>query len=82
MVKKNPGAVGIWHETFIVERAESMYVGTPAMGLPAATKIISVEKRHHRARARLADGATTLPTSPAGSDPSARREVGLINGLL
>ncbi|GAA1330667.1 monooxygenase family protein [Pseudonocardia xinjiangensis] len=35
MAKKNPGAVGIWHETFVVERAESMYVGTPAMGLPA-----------------------------------------------
>lgn len=61
MAKKNPGAVGIWHETFIVERAESMYVGTPAMGLPGATTMLPVEKRHHRARARMADGATRLP---------------------
>lgn len=61
MARKNAGAVGVWHETFIVERAESMFVGTPAMGLPAATTIRPVEKRHHRARARLADGATTLP---------------------
>lgn len=61
MAKENPGAVGIWHETFIVERAESMYVGTPAMGLPKATTIQPVEKRHHRARARLADGGTKLP---------------------
>ncbi|GAA1208640.1 DUF4188 domain-containing protein [Pseudonocardia alaniniphila] len=74
MAKKNPGAVGIWHETFIVERAESMYVGTPAMGLPGATKIMPVEKRHHRARARLEDGATTLPASPADrSHPTAGR---------
>lgn len=61
MVKKHPDAVGIWHETFIVERAESVYVGTPARGLPGATMILPVEKRHHRARVRLADGALTLP---------------------
>lgn len=61
MAKKHPDAVGIWHETFIVERAESMYVGAPAMGLPGATTILPVEKRHHRASARLADGAVTLP---------------------
>ena len=64
MARKNPDAVGIWHETFVVERAESMYVGTPPMGLPGATKIRPVDKRHHRARARLADGATVLPENP------------------
>ncbi|MGH3584977.1 MAG: DUF4188 domain-containing protein [Pseudonocardia sp.] len=63
MARKHPEAVGVWHETFLVERAESMFVGTPAMALPKATKIVPVEKRYHRARARLADGATTLPAS-------------------
>ncbi|RSM76465.1 DUF4188 domain-containing protein [Amycolatopsis sp. WAC 01375] len=63
MARKHPTAVGVWHETFVVERAESMFVGTPAMGLPKATKTVSVEKRHHRARTRLAEGATTLPAS-------------------
>lgn len=32
-----PGAVGIWHETYVVDRAESMYVGMPLTGLAAAT---------------------------------------------
>jgi hypothetical protein len=65
MARKNPDAIGIWHETFVVERAESMYVGTPPMGLPGATRIRPVEKRHQRARARLADGATVPAGKPA-----------------
>ena len=59
--RSHAGAVGIWHETFTVAAAESLYVGTPRMGLPAATTLRPVEKRHHRARARLADGGTTAP---------------------
>lgn len=35
--RKSPGAVGIWHETYVVDRAESMYVGMPAVGLAKAT---------------------------------------------
>jgi len=70
MARKNPGAVGIWHETFIVERAESVFVGTPAMGLPGATSIVPVGKRHHRARARLADGGTALPDRSNEGAPS------------
>ncbi len=58
MARKHPDAVGIWHETFVVERAESLYVGTPPMGLPGATTIQPVGQGHHRARARMADGAT------------------------
>lgn len=53
-----PKAVGIWHETYLVDRAESIYVGTPAMGLPRATEIVPIASRHDRARARVADGAT------------------------
>ncbi|MBR8743535.1 DUF4188 domain-containing protein [Nocardiopsis sp. MG754419] len=71
MARRNPDAVGIWHETHVVERAESVYVGTPVMGLPAATALRPVEKHHHRARARLADGATTAPED-ARSHPRER----------
>ncbi|KMS65938.1 DUF4188 domain-containing protein [Prauserella rugosa] len=58
MARKVPGAVGIWHETFLVERAESMYVDTPVFGLPGATEVVPVQTRHRRARTRLDDGAT------------------------
>jgi hypothetical protein len=53
------GAVGVWHETFLVERAESIYVSTRSMGLPAATEAVPVGGRHDGARARFADGRTT-----------------------
>lgn len=36
--RKAPGGVGIWHETFVVDRAESMYVGMPLTGLAKATE--------------------------------------------
>src|SRR5690606_22798373 len=58
--RKVPGAVGIWHETFLVERAESVYVSTPVFGLPGATEVVPVQTRHRRARTRLDDGATGL----------------------
>lgn len=56
--RKAPGAVGIWHETFLVERAESIYVSTRLMGLPKATESVPVRSRHDRAQARFADGRT------------------------
>lgn len=56
--RKNAGAVGIWHETYVVDRAETIYVGTPAMGLPKATAVVPIASRHDRARARVADGRT------------------------
>lgn len=67
-----PGAVGIWHETFSVDRAESMYVSTPPMGLPAATEAVPVGARHDRASDRLADGRTTgaRPTTSADGTQS------------
>jgi hypothetical protein len=56
--RKAPGAVGIWHETFLVERAESIYVSTKPMGLPKATELVLVVRNHDRAVARMADGRT------------------------
>ncbi|GAB3399667.1 DUF4188 domain-containing protein [Schumannella luteola] len=57
--RKAPAAVGIWHETFHVERAETMYVGMPKTGLPAATEHVAVTPRGNRARDRYAVGRTT-----------------------
>lgn len=63
--RKAPGAVGIWHETLQVSRAESMYSATRTMGLAAATSVVPVERRHDRAAARYADGATSSSTAAA-----------------
>lgn len=57
--RRAPGAVGIWHETMLIARAESVYVSTPPMGLAAATDVVPVGPRHERARARLSDGVTS-----------------------
>jgi len=58
--RKAPGAVGIWHETFVVERAETMYVSTRPMGLAGATEVVPVGRHHDRAAARLAAGQTRV----------------------
>lgn len=41
--RKAPGSVGIWHETYVVDRAESMYVGMPLSGLAKATSVQRVD---------------------------------------
>jgi len=43
-----PGAVGIWHETFVVQRAESVYVAMPASGLARATRAVPLGRRGGR----------------------------------
>jgi len=63
--RKAPGAVGVWHETFLVERAESIYVSTKRMGLAKATEHVEVGRRHDRADARMADGSTKHETGEA-----------------
>ena len=65
MARKAPGAVGIWHETFLVERAESVYVSTRPMGLPKATRLVPVRREHDRATARLEGGRTSTPVPAA-----------------
>lgn len=52
--RKTPGVVGIWHETFQITRAESVYADVPLMGLAAATAAVPITGRLDRARARLA----------------------------
>ena len=60
-----PGAVGIWHETFLVERAESIYSSTRRMGPPKATELVPVLRHQDRAQARFADGRTAVPQHDA-----------------
>lgn len=64
--RKAPGAVGVWHETFLVERAESVYVSTRPLGLAKATDVAPVGRRQDRAAARFADGRTRH-SEPAAS---------------
>jgi hypothetical protein len=56
--RKHPGVVGIYHETFVVERAETMYAHMPAVGLGAATEAVPVGAGRHHARERVAQGRT------------------------
>jgi hypothetical protein len=51
--RKAPGAVGIWHETHVIERAESIYVGMPVAGLADATSAVPVARRGETAAERL-----------------------------
>jgi len=57
-VRKTPGVMGVWHETFLVERAESIFVSTREMGLAKATELVEVGRRSDRARARFEGGRT------------------------
>ena len=55
--RKAAGAVGIWHETFPVSKAESVYVHSPAQGLLKATAGRPVTSRTNSARQRLDETA-------------------------
>jgi hypothetical protein len=49
------GAIGIWHETFVVPAGghESVYVDMPLVGLPRAFGAVPVKSSRDTARARL-----------------------------
>nr|WP_309298779.1 DUF4188 domain-containing protein [Agromyces rhizosphaerae] len=59
--RRAPGAVGIWHETYQVARAETLYVSMPSFGLADATELVPVTSRSDRARQRYAQGEVTAP---------------------
>ncbi|MEO1378499.1 MAG: DUF4188 domain-containing protein [Cyanobacteria bacterium J06635_10] len=52
------GSVGIWHETYLIERGnyEAIYGNMPIFGLAAATKHLSVSEVKETARGRVANG--------------------------
>lgn len=57
VVREHPDAVGVWHETYAVSRAESVYVATPPAGLAAALGVVPIGSGRttglDRARERL-----------------------------
>jgi hypothetical protein len=63
--RKAQGVVGIWHETFAVPAGahESVYIGTPVMGIADATASVPVPGHKHYARLRAV-------TSADASDPA------------
>lgn len=72
-VREHPDAVGVWHETYTVARAESVYVATPPAGLAAATGVVPIGTARtaglDRARDRLARSASA-PSGPAPGAPT------------
>ena len=54
MVRRVPGGVGIWHETYLVDRAETVYKDMPPSGLAAATTAVPIARRGETAGERLA----------------------------
>lgn len=54
--RRAPGSVGIWHETYQVASAESVFAGTPEMGLAKFTERVPVAARGDKARQRMAQG--------------------------
>lgn len=65
--RRAPGAVGVWHETYVVERAESVYVGMPVSGLALATTSVPVGPRGDAARDRAATGRTGASDAAGGA---------------
>jgi hypothetical protein len=62
--RRAPGVVGVWHETYQVGRAESVYVDVPVMGLAASTGARQVTGRMDHARDRLRAAGSTATVSP------------------
>ena len=55
------GAVGIWHETYVVDRAETLYSAMPPTGLGAATALQPIAA-HNRARDRIGGAYAAAPS--------------------
>lgn len=57
--RRRPGAVGIWHETYVVPAGahESVYGDMPLTGLAAATTAVPVTARTDRAEQRFSSRA-------------------------
>lgn len=51
--RAHPRAVGVWHETFEVARAESIYVGMDPTGFGRITPSVEVQPETDRAAQRL-----------------------------
>lgn len=59
--RKHPGAVGIWHETYVVpaDGIETVYANGASIGLGSFTGTVPVQRRGRRAQDRLAGSLTS-----------------------
>ncbi|THF85692.1 DUF4188 domain-containing protein [Deinococcus sp. KSM4-11] len=57
--RRHPGAVGIWHETYLVNAGayETVYVDMPAFGLGRAGTLLPATGRRESARGRMGQAA-------------------------
>ncbi len=58
--RRVPGSVGVWHETYLIDRAETLYVAMPPAGLALATESVPVVKSGERAAQRFEQGSTRV----------------------
>ncbi|MDE9367834.1 DUF4188 domain-containing protein [Luteipulveratus sp. YIM 133132] len=70
--RRHPDAVGVWHETYAVPAGghESIYFGTPPMGLGAVTGLVPVRRRGETARERIS--SRVRPEAEVGPGSEAR----------
>lgn len=73
-VRKSPGAVDVWHETFAVARAESVYVGKHVTGLAAAAGARPIRRALDRAADRMAAGDSARPEASGNTDADPKAE--------
>src|SRR4051812_37513999 len=62
--RRAPGSVGIWHETYLVDRAETIYSGMPPSGLAKATRVVPVARRGGRSPDRPVPRRAAAPQGP------------------
>lgn len=58
-----PGAVGVWHETYDLQRAESLYLDMPPTGLAKALGEVPVTPGSETAKERIARRAASQAAS-------------------
>ena len=59
---RDNGDVGVFHETYVVDRHETVYVGMPAdFGLGGATRLVPLSERGQRAAHRLDPSVPDVP---------------------
>jgi len=62
--RKAPEAVGIWHETYQVARAETFYGDTPPLGLGRAVGTTPITRHTAAAKDRIEQRRAAGPASP------------------
>jgi Domain of unknown function (DUF4188) len=81
-VIRDTGAVGIWHETYVLRDYEAIYVNMPRFGLAAAARHVPLARRGDSARERIrASGERPRGSTPAHRSRPAERVPRSVPGL-